>query len=85
MEEQEFFERMGPQFAAHADTARENAQRQADVERLIATAEYEYYQMRRELVGLLPLEAEPCATEMAEPQIIAAEAAPELAEPAKAA
>lgn len=55
----EFFARMGAQFAEQAGTARENAQRQAEVERLLARAEYEYYQMRRELVGLLPIEAEP--------------------------
>jgi hypothetical protein len=71
---QDFFERMGPQFAEHADTARQNAQRQADVERLLSKAEYDYRQMRRELAGLLALEAEP--------HDIEAEPTPELAETA---
>ncbi len=62
----EFFERMGPQFAEHAGTARANVERQADVERLIAKAEYECLQMRRELAGLLALEPAPrVATEAA--------------------
>jgi hypothetical protein len=69
---QEFFERMGPQFAEHADTARQNAQRQADVERLLSKAEYDYLQMRRELAGLLAIEAEP--------PVMEAESAPALVE-----
>jgi hypothetical protein len=58
MEGTEFFERMGPRFAEQAGGARANAERQADVERLITRAEYECLQMRRELVGLIPLAAE---------------------------
>jgi hypothetical protein len=70
----EFFERMGPLFAAQVGEARENAQRQADVERLLARAEYEYGQMRRELAGLLPDEAAPRITGAAEPSILGDEA-----------
>jgi hypothetical protein len=66
MPEQEFFERMAPEFAEHASSARENAQRQVDVERLIATAEYEVSKMRRELAGLLQVSAEPSADQVAE-------------------
>jgi hypothetical protein len=90
MPEQEFFERMAPEFAEHASSARENAQRQVDVERLIDTAEYEYLKMRRELLGLLPISAEPSANKMMEPladQVteagVAADAAPQPAAPAR--
>ena len=44
---------MAPEFAQHAGSARESASRQADLERLIAKAEYECYQLRRELVGVM--------------------------------
>jgi hypothetical protein len=64
----EFFARMGPQFAEHAGTARENMQRQADVERLIAKAEYECVQVRRELAELLALEVPPGVETEAAPQ-----------------
>lgn len=64
----EFFERMQPEFEQQAGTAREIVERQADVERLIATGEYECVQLRRELSGLLdfggppqPVEAKPDA------------------------
>ncbi len=74
----EFFARMGPQFAEQAGTARANAERQADVERLVSKAEYEYLQMCRDLVGLLPVEEASRVTDM--------QAAPEQpAAPAKAA
>jgi hypothetical protein len=62
----EFFERMGPQFAEQAGIARANVQRQADVERLISKAEYEYLQMCRDLEGLLPVTAEPRGAAQAE-------------------
>jgi hypothetical protein len=65
----EFFERMGPQFAEQAGIARANVQRQADVERLISKAEYEYLQMCRDLEGLLPVTAEPRITVAAEPRV----------------
>ena len=63
MEGTEFFARMGPQFAEQAGIARANAERQADVERMICKAEYEYLQMCRELVGLLPVQEEPAGRE----------------------
>jgi hypothetical protein len=68
----EFFERMGPQFAEQAGIARANVQRQADVERLISKAEYEYLQMCRDLEGLLPVTAEPRIAVAAEPRITVA-------------
>jgi hypothetical protein len=55
---QEFFARMGPAFSEHAGSAHENAERQADVERLISKAEYECVQLRRELEGLVTFSAE---------------------------
>ncbi len=59
MPEQEFFERIGPQFAEHAEMVRTNVERQADVELLIDKAEYECQQLRRELAGLIELGGEP--------------------------
>lgn len=53
MPDNDFFARMAPEFADFADFARESAGRQAESERLIAKAEYECYQLRRELVGLM--------------------------------
>lgn len=49
----DFFARMGPEFAQQAGSARENADRQADVERLIAKAEYDCIQLRRELSAVM--------------------------------
>jgi hypothetical protein len=69
MEGTDFFERMGPQFAEQAGTARANAKRQADVERMISKAEYEYLQMCRELVGLLPVQQEPARQAAADVQV----------------
>jgi hypothetical protein len=65
---------MGPQFAEQAGTARANAERQADVERLISKAEYEYLQMCRELVGLLPVQEEPTRREATVARDVAASA-----------
>jgi len=74
MADTEFFERMGPLFAEQAGTARANAQRQADVERLLAKAEYEYGQMRRELAGLLPMDTLQGMIEAAKPLGVQADA-----------
>jgi len=49
----EFFARMGVEFAEHEDAARENADRQTAVERLVTKAEYEFKLLRRDLSGLL--------------------------------
>lgn len=51
MPSREFFARMRPEFAAQAGFARDSEGRQADVARLLAKAEYECYQLRRELTG----------------------------------
>ena len=53
MPNREFFARLEPEFAEHAGSARESASRQADVERLITKAEYECYQVRRELAAVM--------------------------------
>jgi hypothetical protein len=47
----EFFERLMPRFALQVGAAKKAADRQADAERLIAGAEYECMQMRRELMA----------------------------------
>jgi hypothetical protein len=57
----EFMARMAPEFAQHVGSARENASRQAAVERLIAKAEYEYFQVRRDLRAVLGIAEEPAA------------------------
>ncbi len=76
MPAEELFERLGPQFAEHAATARVNAERQADVERLIGKAEYECLQLRRELAGLIALGAEPADQEMQAEPVASATVAP---------
>jgi hypothetical protein len=53
MPNSEFFARLEPEFAEHAGCARESASRQADVERIITKAEYECYQVRRELAAVM--------------------------------
>jgi len=60
----EFFERMQPEFEQQASSARDVAERQVDVERLIAKGEYEVYQLRRALAGLMAFD-EPAADEAA--------------------
>ena len=50
----DFFARMRPEFIEQQGSARVNAERQAQVERLIGKAEYEFGQMRRDLGALLP-------------------------------
>jgi hypothetical protein len=61
---------MGPQFAEHLGSAQANAERQASVERLVAKAEYECLQLRRELVGLVEgVEAPPLPAPLMEAEI----------------
>lgn len=60
----DFFVRMASAFAEHAGSARENADRQASVERLISKAEYECVQVRRELEGLVAFPEPPSAPEL---------------------
>jgi hypothetical protein len=76
----EFMARMAPEFAQHVGSARENASRQAAVERLIAKAEYEYFQVRRDLMTVLGIAEGPAMK-----QEDAAPAPPEAAEAAEAA
>jgi hypothetical protein len=73
----DFMARMAPEFAQHVGSARENASRQAAVERLIAKAEYEYFQVCRDLRTVLELAEAPAAA--------ADEALPTSPEAAKAA
>jgi hypothetical protein len=79
----EFFERMQPEFEQQASSARDVAERQVDVERLIAKGEYEVYQLRRALSGLVALD-EPSADE-ASPVTDEAAATTGPLQPAKAA
>jgi hypothetical protein len=74
----DFMARMAPEFAQHAGSARENANRQAAVERLIAKAEYEYFQVRRDLMTVLGIAEGPAAVA----QDSASPAPPEAAEAA---
>ena len=80
----EFFERMQPEFEQQASSARDVAERQVDVERLIAKGEYEVYQLRRALAGLMAFDDEPAAEETAPVTDAAATPASPL-QPAKAA
>jgi hypothetical protein len=50
----EFFARLAPDFAQHESTTRSVVAYHADVKRLINTAEYECYQMRRVLLDVMP-------------------------------
>jgi hypothetical protein len=76
MPTEDFFARMRPEFIEQQGSARANAERQAQVERLIGKADYEFGKMRRDLGGLLPLAA-------ASP--LGADAVPEPAATARAA
>lgn len=76
----EFLARMAPEFAQHAGSAHENAKLQAEVERLIARAEYEFCQVRRQLVAVLGKVETPTAHEAPAPL-----ETPVAAKPAKAA
>lgn len=60
----EFFERLLPRFALQSDAA----DRQADAERLIARAEYECVQMRRELMAAFAVPLSHRAVQIAEPE-----------------
>ena len=71
----DFFARMRPEFIEQQGSARVNAERQAQVERLIGKAEYEFGQMRRDLGALLPSASAPC-DRIAQ---VSADAAPEPA------
>jgi hypothetical protein len=81
MPAQDFFARMRPEFVEQEGSARVNAARQAQVERLIGKAEYEFGQMRRDLGALLPLAVAP--HDGAAP--VSADAVPVPAETARAA
>lgn len=49
----DFFERYTSEFAQQAGSSQANADRHVSAERLVAKAEYELYQLRRELVDVL--------------------------------
>ena len=57
MPEKMFFARLAPEFALHEESARETAGKHDDVKRLITSAEYACYQVRREL-GLNTMQAD---------------------------
>jgi hypothetical protein len=76
MPAQDFFARMRPEFVEQEGSARVNAERQAQVERLIGKAEYEFGKMCRDLDTLLALAAGPqLATAMASADAAPAETA----------
>lgn len=79
----EFFERQLTRFTLQRSAARRTVDCQADAERLIATAEYECVQMRRELSAAfaVPLSHRAVTVEAVE----AAAPAPDNAAPARAA
>jgi hypothetical protein len=64
----EFFERLLPRFALQSGAAKKTADRQADAERLIARAEYECVQMRRELMAAFAVPLSHRAVQIAEPK-----------------
>jgi hypothetical protein len=64
----EFFERLLPRFALQSGAAKKTADRQADAERLIARAEYECVQMRRELIAAFAVPLSHRAVQIAEPE-----------------
>ena len=81
MPAQDFFARMRPEFVEQEGSARVNAERQAQVERLIGKAEYEFGKMRRDLGALLALAVAPHDGTVP----ASADTVPELAEAARAA
>jgi hypothetical protein len=64
----DFFERLMPRFALQSGAAKKIADRQADAERLIARAEYECVQMRRELMAAFAVPLSHRAVRIAEPE-----------------
>ncbi len=82
----DFFERLIPRFALQAGEVKKTADRQSDAERLICTAEYEWVQMRRELMAAFAVPLSHRAVKVAAVAEPEAEAAPAPARgPAKAA
>ena len=53
MSEPDFFARYTSEFAQQLGSSQENADRQVAAERLVSKAEYELYQLRRELVDFI--------------------------------
>lgn len=49
----DLFARFVSEFSGQAGSAKANADRQATAERLLTKAEYEFYQLRRDLAGVL--------------------------------
>ena len=72
----EFFERLMPRFALQSGAAKKTAGRQASAERLIATAEHECTQMRRELMASFAVPLSHRAVQIAEPEALADSPAP---------
>jgi hypothetical protein len=64
----EFFERLMPRFALQSGAAKKTADRQASAERLIAMAEHECAQMRRELMAAFAVPLSHRAVQIAEPE-----------------
>ena len=81
----EFFERLVPRFALQSGAAKKAAERQASAERLIATAEHECAQMRRELNAAFAVPLSHRAVQIAEPEPTAPVSATAVATPTVAA
>ena len=58
-----FFARYTSEFARQLGSSQENADRQVSAERLLAKAEYELYQLRRELSDVME-DSQPAAGEL---------------------
>ena len=76
MSEPDFFARYTSQFAQQLGSSQETADRQVAAERLVSKAEYELYQLRRELVDFIDGAETPAAeAEEVAPTPVAARAA----------
>ncbi len=62
----DFFTRYTSEFAQQAGSSQANVDRHVSAERLLAKAEYELYQLRRELVDVLEFAQPPAAKVEAE-------------------
>ncbi len=71
MSESDFFARYTSEFAEQLGSSQENADRQVAAERLVAKAEYELYQLRRELVDFIGGAETPAAEAKAEAEEVA--------------
>jgi len=67
----DFFARYTAEFAHQAGSSEANVDRHVSAERLVAKAEYELYQLRRELVDVLEFAQAPAAEVAADVEEVA--------------